>query len=336
MGGAYVAKPAVPTEPDVPPGWDPDWDFPGPNPPGYEPEYSLNLSAQSQMIPGVTVDDISLFLADHDTYETREPQSHMIWSAIFGDSGDIVQMKLLGGGAYQDSVDASYILGDVFYESNPDFDFDVSASDIGRIVILNVNSTPFENHQVESAAEITVVTAAEPPEYPEGGTLTFSATMSVSASLGEPLIEAYDVVSVTAEISIVQSSVWAGAYANFMKTEVWDGDERWNNTDGVVPGGADYTTSSSNGDLEAKANELENGKFYFVKYDFSTFLNGTTSGTATLDLSLTVDKGNGDPTTITKQIEFDLTKAEHEGAGGDTGLVTWCYIRGTSGEIVLL
>ena len=38
MPQAYVAKPGDIVLPDTPPGWDPDWPFPGPpNPPGYNP-----------------------------------------------------------------------------------------------------------------------------------------------------------------------------------------------------------------------------------------------------------------------------------------------------------
>ena len=37
MSGAYTAKPDVVTTPDVPPGWNVNWPFPGPFPPGFDP-----------------------------------------------------------------------------------------------------------------------------------------------------------------------------------------------------------------------------------------------------------------------------------------------------------
>jgi len=62
MAGAYVAKPDVVSMPDVPPGWNPNWPFPGatdpdypgidpdpffpaPYPPGYTPTLTLVMTA---------------------------------------------------------------------------------------------------------------------------------------------------------------------------------------------------------------------------------------------------------------------------------------------------
>jgi len=44
--GAYTAKPAVIADPPVvPPGWNPDWPFPGPLPPGYDPVYAISFKS---------------------------------------------------------------------------------------------------------------------------------------------------------------------------------------------------------------------------------------------------------------------------------------------------
>ena len=44
MTGAYTAKPAVVADPPVvPPGWNPNWPFPGPLPPGYNPTYGITF-----------------------------------------------------------------------------------------------------------------------------------------------------------------------------------------------------------------------------------------------------------------------------------------------------
>jgi hypothetical protein len=85
MPGAYVALPEPVIVPVKPPGWKSNWEFPGPDPPGYESVYELNfLNPPTQVNAG----DTSTFTAqlatlgsDGNPYVTSEPTSVTVtWS----------------------------------------------------------------------------------------------------------------------------------------------------------------------------------------------------------------------------------------------------------------
>lgn len=160
MSGAYVAKPADAVSYDIPPGWDFDWVFPGPHPPGYEPEYTLSLSAPATMVPGTSVGNITSILKDTVEYVTNEPDAQLFWSAVLSNPGAI-GLKFSGGDDYLGSVGQDYSgVGD-FWGGEPTFEFDVGLSDVGKTITLTVVSTPFEGHPVSATADITVITEAE-------------------------------------------------------------------------------------------------------------------------------------------------------------------------------
>jgi len=169
MSGAYVAKPAVSAAlvegVDVPAGWNVNWIFPGPCPPGYIPIYALDLTAPAIMVPGMEVGNITLNLIDHDTFVTGQPDGQIFWTAKWSDTKARVQLKLSEDANYQDTVTQNYSEGETYWGSEPTFLFDVSADDVGRVVILTAQSKPFTVFEIaeEAYVEIEVVIEAGEP-----------------------------------------------------------------------------------------------------------------------------------------------------------------------------
>jgi len=157
MGGAYVAKPAPPPpDPpgaDGPPGWDEDWVFPGPLPPGYTPAYSLAISAPS----GVAVNGavaVSAWLRDHGTYTTVEPTgSTIVWTATI--DGTAVQLRFEGGGSYVPSIASNYSdIGD-YWGAEPSIELELTEEQQGETLVLRASST-VDGQSVVKTANITV------------------------------------------------------------------------------------------------------------------------------------------------------------------------------------
>ncbi len=157
MGASYTAKVAdADTPPDVPDDWDPDWVFPGPPfPPGYDPEYGINLVTQDMMAPGLPVTDVVLTLTDHGTYSTATPAGLSSWTAVWKDTGIAVPFREVGGGDYGSGFDSAFN-----YE--PELEFDISEGDRLRTVILSSSGNPFES-LLTGSSEIRV--AADTEEY---------------------------------------------------------------------------------------------------------------------------------------------------------------------------
>ena len=115
MAGAYVAKPAVPPTPDPPvadppPGWNPNWPFPGPLPPGYVPEYTFPVTATAVVKIGEAaavagsarqVAAVAGIAYDHVTYITNEPDVAALGATV---SGEVISLSPPGAsfseGAY--------------------------------------------------------------------------------------------------------------------------------------------------------------------------------------------------------------------------------------------
>jgi hypothetical protein len=176
MAGAYVAKPDVPEEVDLPPGWNINWPHPGPWPPGYTPDLGLGLVAQATVVPGSAVTDITATLTDQDDYVTTEPATPVIWTAAWDDTGDMLTLKLSGDDDLLSSISVAYsALAADFWGSDPDIEFDISASDNGRSFTLSASSTPFPDNSVSANAVITVVLT--PPVKSVRFTITWSGTI---------------------------------------------------------------------------------------------------------------------------------------------------------------
>ena len=140
MAGAYTAKPKADTTPDVPPGWNVNWTFPGVYPPGYAPDLSLVMTAPATMSYTSAAAAIGS-LRDHDTYATREPEdSVMIWTAKVDGVG--INLRLSGVGEYQSSFVSSCLFGN-YWEAAMNLEFELTEEHIDKTLILMVTSAVY-------------------------------------------------------------------------------------------------------------------------------------------------------------------------------------------------
>ena len=157
MGGAYTAAPAATVPSTSPPGWTGGWPFPGPLPPGYTPVYSLIGTAPATMAPGYPVTGVKFILADRDTYATGEPIGDIVYTAEI--EGVTRKLRFSGEGALSNSVTGEYVYvaEDEKYGSEPEFDFDVTADDDGKILTLTALTIPWDDEdEFSSAKEIEI------------------------------------------------------------------------------------------------------------------------------------------------------------------------------------
>jgi hypothetical protein len=79
MPGAYVAKPETIIVAVKPPGWKSNWEFPGPDPPGYESIYELNFTNAPSQVNGGDTATLTVQLAtlgtDGNAYVTGAPSA---------------------------------------------------------------------------------------------------------------------------------------------------------------------------------------------------------------------------------------------------------------------
>lgn len=187
MSGAYVAKPeATPDPPDVPDGWNDDWEHPGPFPPGYIPDYSHVISGDSTITyDGTSNNTVTLY--DHVSYRTTEPTgSQITWTATIG--GTLVKLRLAGGGDYSASVVSSYSdLGSGFYGASVSFEFDIDADNVGDNIVLTSLST-VDGYSVTDSYIIAVVSGVTVSGIvTRGGSPVSGAGVQVSV-VGLPIV----------------------------------------------------------------------------------------------------------------------------------------------------
>lgn len=167
MAGAYVAKPAVVSVPDVPPGWDDDWPppgatdppwanidpdpfFPAPYPPGYTPEFSLVMTATAAIAYNGTA-SVTGSMRDHDTYATNEP-SAITWTATIG--GAAINLRFSGDEDYESSLSSSVAFS-TYWGATPSIEFELTGDNNGDVVTLTGTST-IDRRAISSEEEITI------------------------------------------------------------------------------------------------------------------------------------------------------------------------------------
>jgi hypothetical protein len=162
MSGIYVAKPAVVSVPDVPPGWTVGWAFPGPWPPGYIPEFTYNMSTGATYVPGAT-HAVTATLRDQVTYATKEPDAGITWKAKI--AGTPIQLKFNGETEWSNSLSSDHSSVGDYYGAEPTFLFNVSADQGGAIIVLTAQSIPFNDQSdVESTSSVNIEVVS-PPAY---------------------------------------------------------------------------------------------------------------------------------------------------------------------------
>lgn len=152
MAGAYVAKPDT-VSPGTPDGWNPSWPFPGVSPPGYEPEYSLRLTAPSSVAIGAEA-SVAAVLYDHDAFRTNEPdESALAWSATI--DGEALRLRI-GAGDYGESAISDYIENEShFWGATPAIVFELLPEHAGKTIVLTATSV-VDGESLSETANIAV------------------------------------------------------------------------------------------------------------------------------------------------------------------------------------
>lgn len=143
VGISYVAIAAPVVLPSYPPTWSIRWWWgidlwPGPPfPPGYEPSYTVSVSAPAEMDVGQKVEEISTTANDYGQWGTSKPGG-VNYSATLQSSGRVIQMKYEGGSEYKNTLSGEFEdSGDSIYvhEADPIF-FDVTSEDAEDYILL--------------------------------------------------------------------------------------------------------------------------------------------------------------------------------------------------------
>jgi hypothetical protein len=171
MAGAYVAKPAVASEVDYPPGWDINWPFPGPFPPGYT--YSLSHSPDYFPEPGIAGgsgdDSVQIMIfacGDAETSETGK--SCKIGVLLIGNNDSPITVTLFPDIENELEVNAFGELGSVT--------FDASETDIPKFV--EVTGTADDLDDGDTDVGIVGIGESSNPDYDglESNTITITNT----------------------------------------------------------------------------------------------------------------------------------------------------------------
>lgn len=92
MTGAYTAKPEdVAEDPEIPEGWDSNWPFPGPLPPGYSPVYAINFKLPPTPDEVAVGEEITVRVkvyqlgAGDSQLGTIQPNENIAWTAFLDD-----------------------------------------------------------------------------------------------------------------------------------------------------------------------------------------------------------------------------------------------------------
>lgn len=174
MAGAYTAKPE--------PGWEekhvgfpddwwtpgdpnPPWSFPGPSPPGYDPEYSFSASSVGSSVDYDGSINVEVILRDRVSYKTIDPQPSLIgFTATFrpyeyGAKED-VEIKFSGGEGYESAIFIAYSdQGSGWFGASPDIEFDLPETSTGIIEITVYD----EINGILFSAEIDDITVTAAP-----------------------------------------------------------------------------------------------------------------------------------------------------------------------------
>lgn len=170
MSGAYVAKPDAVISVDLPDGWNPLWEFPGPFPPGYGPDLSFVMSAPTTVEVGDQNVSVTAILKDQDEYTTQEPfNDSLTWTVSRDSEGGPEGTYSLIGGFYGDT-------GIYAFEDLTE----------GEIITITVLSDPFSISNVTASTEIEVVGASPTNTWKITVAATYSMSCTSSADPNPP------------------------------------------------------------------------------------------------------------------------------------------------------
>jgi len=326
MAGAYVAKVAEAASSSVPSGWDLDWPFPGPAPPGYSFDLSFTVTGADSYVPASEYSATNT-LYDHDTYETEEPSGSITWTATI--DGSEVQLKKSGDSEFASSVTSDYSgIGD-YWGAQPTLLFSVSAADAGSTIVLQASGDPITGETITATKNITVIvadewyvifecvisptSAAEPPSPQERTWGTYLKFHDSSGTWVTPW-----------------GYLWGLYYHSHLGVEYWSYDHGADTTSdfGVYApednGDAWILGTTDVGTLQIKALRLNSGVTYNVTHKH--YATDTGGGGVTYSYSLKVYENDVLKSTTTKEV------VKSDGDPADATVI-WCTIDGDTGDV---
>lgn len=345
MPGVYVATPEADTTPDVPPGWG-GWPFPGPYPPGYVPSLSMVLNTPPQMKPGVPVRNNSVTLYDYSTFPSNQPTGIVTYTAVWSNPGETIQLRFSGVGGFTDSVSESYgDIGSNFWGTTPEFEFNVTDSDIGKTIILTARSVPFDGG--EMFAETSNILVVAKKEYTS--TLTVVATYNDFPAESAP---PYSTYLWGMYMYCWDQDAGFGPYVETLMSSGQNvGNQAWSISSNVNSNDPESQNGLLDFGIEAQEDDGDDwfigltdegtnrihwlrfleDQLYDVSLEFlASWLGG---GSITYTFTLVVSMDGEEQETVTKVVTID--SAAHP-AGNSIGEEIWCTLNGETGEITII
>jgi len=338
MAGAYVAKAAETSSPSVPPGWDLDWPFPGPAPPGYSFDLSFTVTGADSYVPASEYSATNT-LYDHDTYETEEPSGSITWTATI--DGSEVQLKKSGDSEFASSVTSDYAKIGGYWGAQPTLLFNVGAADDGSVITLQASGDPLTGETITGTKQIEV----EAPDEELTLTALFECVITAQPLAEPPWGEATNTYGIILSFHDDRGQTtipycWnemytqRKAYASQTWTYNAQGHEHPDDfsAHGDVDDSAPYDTIVPNGTVAIEANRLLEEPVgnpdieYYVQYkNYSTHLSS--GQTITIDLTLTLY--NDGEVYVTKTKQF----TREDGESPDAEYTHWLTINPRTGDV---
>ena len=190
MPGAYSSKPpaaiVVPEYPDIPLNWNPEWPFPGPNPPGYDPVPSeiVLTSDPTVLATGGSAYASALLKEVIGGAPVGLPGGDNVWAQTWSASieGASIGLRVQGSGAFVSSFDMDYTDTLGYWGADAILEFDVDSGDVNSVIVLLVESI-VGTDEYSDASNITVTGGSYARLYFVGSTGTDSWS-SVTCSDG--------------------------------------------------------------------------------------------------------------------------------------------------------
>lgn len=164
MGGAYTSKPEIPPSnpapPDIPINWNPEWPYPGPNPPGYSvtsPAISLTAPSTVQAEDGIYHPVLCIGKwTDSAGGPAGLPSGtkQQFWTADI--DGYPLRLKLSSDSNFSNELTLDYSPVGAYYQVSESVEFEIGESDEGGTITLTATSYDADGTEVAEQQEMTV------------------------------------------------------------------------------------------------------------------------------------------------------------------------------------
>ncbi len=326
--GAYVAKPdaAVAQYPsyEPPSGWDIDWPFPGPMPPGYEPEdprFGCTLTGEDEIqvgntyTPTFTLHEIN----SSQTWRTENPDTGTItWTATL--DGSPLSFSLDGGASDYSATSSYEHIGLGWYGDEPDIVFDLTNDDKDKTIVLSVSSAgtmDSDSFSVSATKSITVTNVIK---------LILTQTLTVTEGSPDPVVT---LNWSTGTLLAADSGDSVSEYGTgLMLRYVWPGvQDYWQYLNNQAGGVAVTNPSGSANVCKIEVEECEEDTYKIWTSSFCAIAGSNSSA-----LELKVYKGETLDATYTKTVSHSIDPDPNS----YRTVYDWVYVNGATGEVTLI